>query len=446
MKRFKSKRGITLIELIIAISLVAMIIGTAGTIMVFSMRSQDVVSREYQVQADMRVASEVVNQQVRHATAVFMLNEDQFTDSGDLKDGWNYFALSDDQQEIVQYTWNEISGTHEVKELVKEQPNLFYGMSFHSVLSEERMVEFNLTGHLDNGGSVKVSISSILNALNSAVVDDSGTLMAPAIALAYRSEDIPDPEKIKVAVTMVLDKSGSMGYEMGDGNTDIRMTIMKEKASELIDTFADMDNVYVSLVPFSANANNPGAFLKASDHKDALKTSINGLIANGGTNAGDGLRRSYYRHVDLNSAEVDKVLNYTILLMDGNPTYWPSLNGSAHYYGTGNISNSTGDMGGNGSTSIDGSMDYIEAFSNGYIKKNDHTQTVFMKTFVIGFTAVPEQVTRAEEIATYHNHNLDDRIKGIYYAATSSEELEQVFSSIAEYILQETWHIYGPMN
>lgn len=444
MISFKHKRGFTLVELIIVIAFVSIIISIAGSMMVFSIRSQEVIENEFQIQADMRLASEVVNQQVRYASAVFLLNSNQYKGSVDLKEGWNYFVLSDDKSEIVHYSWNEFSGTHDVSQMVKARDGVFYGLRFEGVHDKSQVVKYQLDGHFTDGGNVKVSIKSELNALNSVVVDDSGVGALPSVAMAYRSEDIPDADKIKVAVTLVLDRSGSMGGIMGGANNDIRLAVMKAKASELIDTFASMDNVYVSLIPFSTNANNPGAFLLAKDNKEALKTSISGYVANGGTNAGDGLRRSYYNHVTFNAGELDKVLNYTILLMDGNPTYWPSKDGSSHFFGTGDISDNGNVLGGNGSSTIDGSMDYISAFSNSYIKNISHTQTVFMKTFVIGFTAVIEEVNRANTIATYHTHAYDNRIKGFYYAATSSEELANVFTSITEYILQDTWHIYGP--
>lgn len=443
-----STRGITLIELLIAMSLLTLIISVAGSMMIFSNKSQATVQIEYQIQSDMRLASEKLNQEIRYSSAVFMMNENQYRNSGDLKSDWNYVALCDDKTEIVQYIWNDSTGLHDKKVLVHAQDGILYGLSFKGVISDSKLVHFKLDGFTSGSTDSKVSVSTTLNAVNSAVVDDSGTNLAPSLALAYRADDIPDPDKVTVAVTMVLDKSGSMGYQMGgigNGSTAVRMQVMKEKAKALIDIFAEMNNVYISLVPFSTNANNPGNFLNASTNKSALKNAIDGLNANGGTNAGDGIRRSYYQHVDFNNSKTEQVINYTIVLMDGNPTFWPSTNGSNSYYGTGNISDSTSLMGGNGSSTIQGSMDYIKNFSNSYIKINNHTQAAFLKTFVIGFTGVSEEVERAEEIAQYHNHPTDSRIKGMYYAATNSEELEQVFTSIADYILRETWHIYGPL-
>lgn len=444
MKKFKIRKGVTLVELIIVIAIIGIVISLAGTMMTFSIKSQAAVSKEFQIQSDMRLASEIINQELRYSSAVFMLNEHQYSDSSDLKSGWDYFTLSDDKKEIVRYVWDDSSSSHKKISLVKEQDNILYNLILDGVKEDSRMINFKLDGYFEGGSGTKVTVSTILNALNAAVVDNSGTPISPAITLAYRSDDIPDPEKVKVAVTMVLDKSGSMGYQMGgtgEGSSSIRISVMKEKAKELIDTFANMDNVYISLISFSTNANNPGPFLKASTNKIALQNSIDSLVANGGTNAGDGLRRSYYQHVDFVDPTHD-ILHYTILLMDGNPTFYPVKSGSA-YYGTGDIS-STGGSGNDSSITV--SMDYINSFCRDYIKKNDSTQKVFMKTFVIGFTGVPEEVSRAQVIADDHTHPTDDRIKGMYYAASNSEQLKQVFSSIVDFILKETWHIYGPIS
>lgn len=445
MKKFRKRNGFTLIELVIAMSIIVVIISLAGTMMIFSTKSQAAVNKEFQIQSDMRLASEIVNQELRYSSAVFMLNEHQYEDSSDLKSGWSYFTLSDDNKEIVHYIWDKDTSTHKQVSLVKAKDNILFKLIFNGVVTDSRMINFKLDGYFEGSSDSKVTVSSVLNALNAAVVDDSGTPISPAVTLAYRSDEIPDPEKVKIAVTMVLDESGSMGDPMGGTGIErnsIRMSVMKEKAKKLIDTFADMDNVYISLIPFSTNANNPGAFLKAKDNKDSLKNSIDSLYAYGGTNAGDGLRRSYYQHVDFVDPD-HEVLHYTILLMDGNPTYWPKKSG-ATYYGTGDISQ-TGGTGTETSSNINSSMSYIETFTNDYIKKNDSTQTVFMKTFVIGFTGVSAEVSRAQTIADYHSHSTDSRIKGMYYAATNSAELEEVFKSIVDFILRETWHIYGPI-
>src|SRR5690606_1313354 len=118
MKELKVKNGFTLIELVIAISIIAIIISLAGSMMVFSTKSQAAVSNEFQLQSDVRLTSEIVNQELRHSTAVFMLNENQYKNSGDLKSGWSYFTLSDDDTEIVHYVWDKANNTHKKVSLV----------------------------------------------------------------------------------------------------------------------------------------------------------------------------------------------------------------------------------------------------------------------------------------------------------------------------------------
>ena len=441
MKRLYNKKGFTLVELLIGLALVGVIITTATSLIIFAIRSQETVSNEFDIQADMRLASEVINQELRHASAVFILNDDQYSNDT-ISNGWSYFGLSDDGKEILHYAWNEASDSHVKTTLVSARSEISYNMNFVKDEDESFMIRFLLDGLLENG-QLKTSITSHLNALNTVVVDDAGTLMSPGISLAYRLQDIPDPEKVKVAVTLILDTSGSMGNQMGGGDSSIRMTNMKVRGKELIDTFADMGNVYISLVPFATTASNPDPFISATDNRQALKDSIDSFNASGGTNAGDGLRQSYYLHDDFNTnlASDESVLNYAILLMDGSPTYYPVRDGQP-YYGSGNNS----DRGGGGGSYNDASLNYIKNFSDIKIKITDASQNVYLKTFVIGFTGVVAEVERSEEIAGFHKLDGDDRIDGFYYEATSSEALANAFKAISDFILQETWHIFGPTN
>lgn len=444
-------KGFTLIEVILVLGFMGIIIATTTSLILFSNRTHEVIVQEFQVQSDMRVASEVINQQVRHATAVFLLNSNQYN-SQNLSDGWNYFGVSDDESEIIHYHWNKGLNKHDIQVLASASPGVSYNMSFSPTHEDTLMVDFILNGFTESSNNPKTSIKSSLNALNTVVVDDSGTATQPSVVLAYRSQDIPTPDQIKVAVAMVLDTSGSMDWDMNGNTTNNnnikRIQLMKNRSKELLDTFSSIGNVYVSIIPFSKSANKPGDFYLASEKADDLKGEIDGLNAVGGTNIGDGLRRAYHQHDTFNKKNTSsQILNYTILLMDGNPTYWPRRNGES-YFGDGDITESHN--GGNGSitvANIAASMPYIENLGNNVIRKNDTTQGVFQKTFVIGFSALSSDVSNAKTIAEeYLNHPTDSRINGTYYPATSSEELAEVFRSISEVILKETWHIYGPAN
>lgn len=443
------KSGFTLVELIIVLVFISTVIGLSTTMILFSNNAHKVVQKEFEIQSDMRLASEVINQEIRHSTAVFMLNGHLFTPSN-LKDGWNYFSVSDDGTEIVHFIWDKTANTHTEIPLVKANSGVVYKMTFTQSHEDALMVDFFLEGYFEDHMTPKVTIKSSLSALNTVVVDESGTLSNPSIAMAYRDEEIPSVDQVKVSVALVLDVSGSMDWDLnGDttsNNSIKRITLMKGKAKELIDIFADMGNVHVALIPFSTNANNPGNFLHAHTNATSLKASIDGLNANGGTNVGDGLRRAYYHHGSFNAANSGStVLNYTILLVDGNPTLWPRQSG-VDYFGTGNISQNGG-TGYNDEANITNSMPYIQKLGADYILKTDPSQTVFQKSFVIGFTAKPIEVSRAKTIAeSYLHHPTDNRINGKYYAATNADELGQVFRAISDVILKETWHIYGPTN
>lgn len=67
-----------------------------------------------------------------------------------------------------------------------------------------------------------------------------------------------------------------------------------------------------------------------------------------------------------------------------------------------------------------------------------------IKTFVIGFSAVATEIDRAYLIADYCTSESDPDRVGTYLSAGSSVELEEVFTTITDTILSQTWHIYGP--
>lgn len=423
----------------------------------FSTKSQDVIGDEFELQSQMRIAAETLNQEVRYATAVFLMNENQFRSSSDLKNEWNYVALSDDKSEIIHYVWDNTLRIHKRNVLVGKQNDLSFQLKFSGSTEDSKLVNFILDGYTAGNSNPKATITTTLNAINTVVVDDSGTIMSPSHVLAYRADETPTPDNLKVAVTLVLDESGSMKENMGGsgpGSTDARTTVLKEKANELLDLFQGMSNVYVSIVPFSDNANGIVPFKKVENVIiDQLKNQINSLRTSGGTNVGDGIRRSYYQHKSFNTNNsTSQILNYTIVLMDGNPTYYVKRNNSNYY---GNVAIESKDNGveiarsGTGfedESNMNLSLGYIDNLAKQVILKNDTNPHIFMKTFVIGLNGNQSSVNRAQAIAQYHNHPTDERIIGKYYAAKNKQELEDAFSSIADYILKETWHIYGPLK
>ena len=99
------------------------------------------------------------------------------------------------------------------------------------------------------------------------------------------------------------------------GNKKTRIEVAKEQSKEFIDSFKDVNNVEFALIPFSNSARTKSNTVNnIFEREDNIKTRIDNLVANGGTNIGDALRVA--SHVF--NEDADK---YLILLTDGNPTY-----------------------------------------------------------------------------------------------------------------------------
>jgi prepilin-type N-terminal cleavage/methylation domain-containing protein len=453
----RARAGFTLVELIVTIVLIGMVIGLANIFFGFSFKSEKKVEAEYGLQSSMRQASEVLNNAIRNATVTFALPESVF--EGTKKNKWNYFGL-EDGKEIVQYTWNPGAGTHERKVLLAADPGITYSLYFTQDEPNSKMLIFHLSCLPDGIDAKKIEIETELSAMNSVAVDNGGSEDNPAVAIAYRSDPKPNPEvittqeEVTIAIALVLDDSGSMDFDMqgrqqgsyGFDNKNVRKTIMKAQAKKLIGDFAEMGNVVISIIPFADNADRTGAMLDCDEYKDQLITKINGLDASGGTNTGDGLRRAYYKLDSYNAAHGgDEIVNYIILLTDGNPTYRSSTN----YY-TFQAQTGDGDC-----AYVKGSGQEVEPNLTeclSYVNTIGQTlvvgKSIDIRTFVIGFSAVPANVSRAKNIAqdacTSASPTYAMTRRGTYYEANSDIKLEEVFKTIKSTILQETWHIYGP--
>lgn len=447
--KISEQSGFTLTELMVTIVLTGMVIGLAGIFFNFSFLSEKKVEDEYSLQASMRQASEVLNNSIRKSTVTFTLTEDVFGEAK--KNKWNYFGV-EGGKEIVQYTWNESIATHDKKVLLTAPEGMSYNLYFSQNTPNSKLIQFNLECIKDGDAGKKIAVETELSAMNSIAVDDGGSVDNPAAAIAYRSDPAPTPEvittseEVTIAIALVLDESGSMADNMDGGRVTAskpsRVSIMKNQANHLINQFATQ-NIIACIIPFSSTANNPGTMKdckRTSDVND-LKNKINNIDAEGGTNTGDGLRRAYYRLKAYNTANPGKeIVNYIILLTDGNPTYRSSRtrSGDAMLTADGNCSY----IAGSGSESLSNMnycMDYVQTI--GGMIAGDSAMPV--RTFIIGFSGISSDVSRAHEIAEHCTGTGDNR-KGTYIEANSEIELESTLRSITSTILNETWHIYGP--
>lgn len=454
-------RGFTLVELMVTIALLVMVIFMAGSFINFSFNLEKKSDAEYDFQASMRQASRIINNEIRNSSVTFTMAEEHF--KGKKTDKWDYLGV-ENHKEIVQYKWDPnkwnptttTNGAHERIVLVSSNVAISYNLTFNKVPNKTNLVGFTLEGINSEEDSKKHTIYSELIAMNSVAVDDGGSLDNPAVAIAYRSDSVPKPEEVTtkkevtILIAMVMDQSGSMDDKMDvkEGNKTIkraRIEIMKQNAKNLISGYSE--NIKVAIIPFANSANNPGDFKACtSKNKTDINKQIDNMEANGGTNTGDGLRRAYHQIKKYNTDnKTEEIVNYIILLTDGNPTYYSSTNKKSYVAKMdGNNLDSDYRLGTGGETpisNIDNSMKYVSDIGQGLVVGGAYN----IRTFVIGFTDSVNGVTRGKEIAeTACTKAGNPERKGTYHPANSAIQLEQVLTEITTTILQETWHIYGP--
>lgn len=453
----RKNAGFTLVEIIVALSLVGLVMGVTGGFINFSFTAEKTVEDEYVLQSEMRLATEILNNAIRDASVTFVMPGAVSPDK--IRNKWSYLGVSENEKEIVQYLWTEdpdgSNGKHVKKVLVADKDKITYRLRFGNK-EKTKLISYNIK--LDKEGGKSLTVASEVSAINSVAVDYTSSEKEPAALIAYRSDPRPQPEgnkKVSVVISMVLDDSGSMRYNMNGGtNTSstnkARKTIMKAKADVLIDSFPE--NVKLGIVRFATDANNPSSLIELTS--ESKKTEAKDKIpqnANGGTNTGDGLRRAYHQLKGYSKSPGEEVLYYIILLTDGNPTYYSHTKRNGYTSSDDSTKVNADDY------QVDAdNMKYRGGTGSGDPKDNciNYTKTVGekllradtglkVKTFVIGFSGVSDEIIKAKTIASNCNPtgtNIDD----IYFYANDEQSLGIAFDAIKESILLELWHIYGP--
>lgn len=336
MKRVK---GFTLVELIIAISLVALIVTVGTNILIFGMRTQEMTTIQFDMQANVRLMALKVNNAIRDASGVFLLDKEYPDGSIALEDyfseGWNYMMMNADQTALVEWVWNGTS--HVERPVVTAIEGVTFDLVYEKYEAAEvnNLLEYKL---VVNSESATKEIISELESLNTLQVMDRSYGGTPN-TLAYREDSrLADVGVAQAAVSFVVDKSGSMGWRMdgssytNDSSSNVfyhsRMKILKTEATKMIDGLSNNENVYLSISPFSYTANsaagdNPNQmmFLK-SNLSTFIGTGgiINNLSPNGNTNTGDGMRRGFKSIEAFNALEENQdktTKNFMIILVDG---------------------------------------------------------------------------------------------------------------------------------
>ena len=453
----KNKKGITIVEMIVVIALIVMVLAIVGSFMKFSFISQKTSADEYKIQGDMRLATDIINNQIRNATVAFTLPQGKFVEAPLAKNKiWSYFGV-ENNKDIVQYYSDGTTQTKRI--LFTAAEGVSYNLNFVKNTNNTKLLEYTLVASFDSNNKSKITISSKVEALNSIAVDEGGSIDTPAVAIAYKTDPIPTAQRSTVAVALVLDNSGSMDFIMGGTGADkneYRKDILKQQAVKLINTFSSMGNVNVCVIPFSNNANSTNGWKDSTvlADKTSIISAINGITGDGGTNTGDGMRRAYYslQSFDALPANSGKtVLNYMILLTDGNPTYYSGTTDPNDWHHPAYIAQTNGNNaayiwgdGGESTSNINVSMNYVNTIGQTLTVG----QTIDIKSYAIALTGLSTEVTRVRSIAesacTTTNLTLHPSRIGKYFLAASSDDLAAAFKDISNTVLADQWHISGP--
>ena len=144
------------------------------------------------------------------------------------------------------------------------------------------------------------------------------------LKLTVQGDSKGSTESNPVDIVVIFDKSGSMNDGFAGKGTTSKLTMAKNALTNrngngLIDKVLGSNGpkgVQVSLVTFSNTATSSDWYDK--NNADTLKSNINGISADGGTNWEDALIKAQQK---LNEDTRSNVQKYVVFLSDGNPTY-----------------------------------------------------------------------------------------------------------------------------
>lgn len=523
------REGVTIIELLLTIALFSLVILVGFSLLNLSSKPLAIANQEVDLQSYTRSAITTIIDYIEKASAIFIHGdiENVFTDNDiyppskttsevikvdedfigsknmskkseflsalEKYKGWNFIVLSEDGKELREFIYREDNnkGYYELRRLIKYQSIDDFDITFDidfkldTPSTHDNYLAFTLIGK-DSKRANPMEITTKVHAYNSLqVVDRSG--YKPGKVLFFK-ENLDS----KAAVAMVLDTSGSMRYDtIYEGSTIKKIEALKISAKNLINTFVNLDNVSLSLIPFNASANGPGELKSVRASISDLKERIEKLEANGGTNIGDGIRRAYHILKKFNDASVEneEANKYLIIIMDGLPTYGTididnrytsetrtlssnmgkyyideSLNVYEHYkteyiliflpyrwhyrkvnfyLSDGDINENT-DLVGSGSLSEDNyniGLSYVSEIGE---KLNDIKN---LKVFLVGFFT--ESGNQDKDLEMHYFEEIKKALRSQErevdgFIANDGDKLNLAITEIEESIIGEYWRIFGP--
>lgn len=480
----KNRKGVTLIELILALALIGIIITIGTNMFLIGNKSQKVTILEAEMQANTRLVSENINNIMRFATKTHTIPRSSFQYSEDgVRDPiTSYIGITKEGHVVIDEPGEE-GQPRKIQYLAKKQEGIDYEIIFDIVSDADgnemdKVLSFSIVGKRD--GKIVNEIVSKVDVLNSVNIDHLGTPSDPAVALAYSMVDPGSQKWIEMSpdayITLVLDCSGSMAWDMDGKKQSVpvenrRLTILKDKALKMIDRLANLDfNIYVSIVPFSNNANNPHDFINLQDTNGLtdVKNLINDLNADGATNTGDGIRRAYYRlrnkADDLkNTGQIDDysdITQHMMILVDGETnTETRKITGAFWFFVTaehmtsedGNTNNSVA-IGNRRTVSVgDNNNNYVNFIGDNLIKPYKYTHEGVEKqainSFVIGFSNLTKDHNSLQAIGNSvlgKQFEHSDGTMKPYILATNADELDFAFEQFEAEVENSLWVITRP--
>lgn len=437
----KGRKGFTLVELIIAIVVVGIIVLTLTGFLTNGLTYHAYNSREFTVQTDVKYVATHVGQQIKNATVTFIVTADDYSGRAEgLTPGWNYIGQNEAGTQLVEYIYNKNTEKHDKRVLTQGAFGMKYDIVFDKDNeTDDKLVEFDVTGWLEqsassSGSDHRYSLSSRVSADKSNMVFSRATPTKPGIALAYRSD--PIPKGLQINITMVLDNSGSMAWDMKGKDTNKenlrRMTILKAETQKLIDDFSAIGFVNIVMSPFGSTARqtSPRLYNIISD-RARIDKAIQDMYWEGGTNVGDGMRVGFYKMFEASGRDpLLEQKDYAIILTDGAANAYIV----SYPTGTGTYTNWAGGYN-TPQYYIDNALYYITRIYDLFSDRLD-------KVFVIGFSAVSAEKALGSDIGRRTGGRGSPASN--YYDASSSEELRAIYKSIRDEITRELWYVMGP--
>jgi T1SS-143 domain-containing protein len=175
----------------------------------------------------------------------------------------------------------------------------------------------------NNGPETSYEDNLVVN-LSYQVKDSNGDTATGTISVTI-NDDSPAAAPIVKTVTegasdtnilLILDRSGSMGFDSGVSGYATRLDLLKAAANQLLDQYDAAGDVRVQIVKFNDNAQKQGSvWLSVAD----AKTYINGLTADDGTDYDDATALAPDAFDDPGKLTTPGVRNVSYFISDGQP-------------------------------------------------------------------------------------------------------------------------------